>query len=140
MALSEDFEEVLEALQEVAEDVPVPLELPDHDDLVDIEEALLLTIPPLYRDFLLHASDLVIGSLEPATAADPSAHNYLAEMAAEAWDQGMPRELLPICQFGDGYYVVNQEDEIQIWSSSAGLEEEVAESIWHWARDIWAGR
>ncbi|WP_299981175.1 SMI1/KNR4 family protein [uncultured Pseudoteredinibacter sp.] len=137
MALSEDFEAVLEELQDIAEQVLVPLDLPDHDDLVDIEEAILLPIPPLYRDFLLHASDLVIGSLEPATAADASSHTYLADMAAEAWQLGLPRELLPICQRANGFYAVNQDDEIVFWSPESGSEE-AAESIWHWARDIWA--
>ncbi len=137
MALNEDFEEVLEALQEIAERVPVPLDLPEHDDLVDIEEAILLPIPPIYRDFLLHASDLIIGGLEPATAADPSSHTYLADMAPEAWQQGLPRELLPICECPQGYYAVNQDDEIVLWTSGDDTEE-AAESIWHWARDIWA--
>lgn len=137
MAINEDFEEVLAELQDIAQDVPVPLDLPEHDDLVDIEEAILLPIPPLYRDFLLHASDLIIGSLEPMTAADPSSHTYLADLAAEAWQQGLPRELLPICQSGDGYYAVNQDDEILLWSPDSGSEE-AAESIWHWARDVWA--
>ncbi|WP_299770409.1 SMI1/KNR4 family protein [uncultured Pseudoteredinibacter sp.] len=137
MALSEDFEAVLEELQDIAEQVPVPLDLPDHDDLVDIEEAILLPIPPLYRDFLLYASDLVIGGLEPATAADSSSHTYLADMAAEAWQLGLPRELLPICQRANGFYAVNQDDEIVFWSPESDSEE-AAESIWHWARDIWA--
>ncbi|MCV6615044.1 MAG: SMI1/KNR4 family protein [Cellvibrionaceae bacterium] len=137
MSVNEDYQEVLEALQEQAEDLPVPLGLPEHDELVDIEEALLLPIPPIYREFLLHASDLVLGSLEPAVAADPGAHNYLAELAAEAWERGLPRELLAFCQANGGYYVLTQEDEVQFWSE-AGLEEEVAEHIWFWARDIWA--
>ena len=34
------MEDVIDLLHELAEDVPVPLDLPDEDDLVEIEEAL----------------------------------------------------------------------------------------------------
>lgn len=131
------MDEILEELLQAAESVPVPLELPEHEQLVDIEEEILLPIPPLFREFLLTASDNIYGSLEPATGADPSSHTYLAEMTAAAWDQGLPRDLMPICAHREGYYVVTQEDEIQIWSPVDGLETAVAETIWYWVRDIW---
>jgi len=137
MELNEDYQEIIELLEAYSQDVPVPLELPEHDQLVDISEELLLPIPNLYRQFLLYASDLVIGSLEPMTAADPSSHTYLAEVTAQAWDLGLSRELLPVCAYKDGYFAVNQEDVIHTWSPTEGLKEEVAESIWHWARDVW---
>ncbi|HMU68314.1 MAG TPA: SMI1/KNR4 family protein, partial [Cellvibrionaceae bacterium] len=72
------MEDIIEKLRANAQDVPVPLDLPDEDQLLDIEEALLTPLPKSLRAFLLTVSDLVIGSLEPATAADPHAHTYLA--------------------------------------------------------------
>jgi hypothetical protein len=40
-----DIDEVLELLRDHNEPVPVPLELPEEDRLVEIEEELLLPIP-----------------------------------------------------------------------------------------------
>ena len=39
------MEEVIEQLRELNEPVPVPLELPDDDLLVEIEEQLLINLP-----------------------------------------------------------------------------------------------
>ena len=57
------MEEILELLRESNQPVPVPLELPDEDDLVVIEEELLLPIPRDMRLYLLEASDVVYGTL-----------------------------------------------------------------------------
>lgn len=66
------MEEVLERLRELAEDVATPLELPDEEQLVTAQEELLLLIPRDFRHYLLTASDVIYGHLEPATIADRS--------------------------------------------------------------------
>src|SRR5690554_6651804 len=92
------MEDVLDLLRELNEPVPVPLELPDEDTLVEIQEQILIHLPYELREFLLKASDVVYGHLEPVTASDPHSHTYLPEVAANAWDAGLPRYLVPLCQ------------------------------------------
>ncbi len=130
------MDEIIELLRQHAQDVPVPLDLPDEDQLLDIEEALLTQLPKSYREFLLSVSDLVIGRLEPATAADPQSHTYLADLAADAWSRGLPRQYLPICQQGQHYYCLNLEDQVQYWGPK-GFSDEVWEDVWHWAEAVW---
>ena len=84
------MEEVIEQLRELNEPVPVPLELPDDELLVEIEEQLLINLPFELREFLLKVSDVVYGRLEPVTATDPQSHTYLPEVASVAWDLGVP--------------------------------------------------
>lgn len=131
------MEDIIEKLRAHAEEVPVPLDLPDEDQLLDIEEALLTSLPKSLRLFLLNVSDLVIGSLEPATAADPQSHTYLADMAADAWARGLPRQLLPFCRTGSGYYCLNMEDAVVMWTPAAGESDAEWEDIWHWAEAVW---
>jgi hypothetical protein len=134
----EVVEEVIEELREKNEPVPVPLELPDEDLLVEIEEQLFIDIPFVFKEFLLTVSDVVYGSLEPVTVTDPQSHTYLPEVAANAWDAGVPRELIPICQSGDDYYCVEEDGTVVLWSAEEELvTEETWESVWHWARDVW---
>lgn len=128
------MEEIIERLRKVNQQVPVPLELPTFDDFVDAQEALLIHIPDEFRDFLMQVSDVVYGSLEPATIADPTMHTYLPEMAASAWDSGLERDLLPICQLVDGFYAINQEGTVSIWPEQ---EEAEWQSIWHWVTHVW---
>ena len=103
------MEDVIDILREHNEPVPVPLELPDEDLLVEIEEELLISMPDDLRYFLLTVSDVVCGKLEPVTVTDRNSHTYLPEVAAVAWSLGLPRRYLPICESNGAYYCIGQE-------------------------------
>ena len=135
------MEDIIEQLRELSEAVPVELDLPDDDLLVEIEEELLLPLPEDLRIYLLEVSDVVLGSLEPVTVTDPRSHTYLPEMAAVAWDSGMPRHLLPICERSGGYYCISEHGDIRYWNGSKlGKDPDGAKewpSLWEWIRDVW---
>ncbi len=131
------MEDIYESLREQNAECLIPLELPDADQMVDVEEQILIPIPREFRDFLMQVSDVVCGSLEPVTCADPQSHTYLPEVAANAWDAGMPREFIPVCQSGSDYYCISQEGEILFWRDGMIDDSETWESIWYWARDVW---
>lgn len=131
------MEDVLEQLRELNEPVPTPLELPDDELLVEIEEQLLINIPREFREYLLLASDVVYGKLEPVTVTDPHSHTYLPEVAAVAWDRGLPRDLLPICETADGYYTVAEDGQIGLWQDGQLDDHHQWDSIWYWIRDVW---
>ena len=114
----------------------VPLDLPREDDLIDIEESIYVQLRGDFRDYLLEASDLCVGRLEPVTAADPHSHTYLPEVAAQAWDAGLPRELLPICQTDNGYYCLDLEDQVVLWQDGE-TDPGSWPSFWAWAEDAW---
>lgn len=129
------MEDVIEILRERNEPVPVQLELPDEDLLVEIEEELLIAIPDDFRYFLSTVSDVVCGRMEPATICDPNSHTYLPEMAAVAWSLGMPRRYLPICENNGAYYCISQDGTVLMWDDT--MCKEKWDSIWHWAKDVW---
>jgi hypothetical protein len=83
------MDDVIDMLRERNEPVPVPLELPDEDLLVEIEEQLYVALPDDLRAFLLTVSDVVCGRLEPVTVTDPNSHTFLPEVAAVAWSLGL---------------------------------------------------
>lgn len=135
------MDDVIDLLHELSEDVPVPLELPDDDLLVEIEEQLLLPLPDDLRVYLLEASDVVYGTLEPVTASDPRSHTFLPEVAAQAWNDGLPRHLIPICQAGDAYYCIREDGEVLYWNGQKlgknpdGIKQ--WPNLWEWIRDVW---
>jgi hypothetical protein len=132
-------EEVIDQLRELNEPVPVPLELPDEETLVEIQEQILIHLPFALREYLLQVSDVVYGRLEPVTAADPQSHTYLPEVAATAWSLGVPREYVPLCEDQGNYYVVEEDGTVLLWEADTGEinEDESWESVWHWVRDVW---
>ncbi|WP_339080653.1 SMI1/KNR4 family protein [Pseudomonas sp. TMP9] len=133
------MEEVIEQLRELNEPVPVPLELPEEETLVDIQEQILIHLPFALREYLLQVSDVVYGRLEPVTAADPQSHTYLPEVAATAWSLGVPREFVPLCEDRGNYYVVEDDGTVLLWEADTTEinEDETWESVWHWVRDVW---
>ncbi|MGX5217201.1 SMI1/KNR4 family protein [Pseudomonas sp. S9] len=132
------MEEVIDQLRELNEPVPVPLELPDEELLVEIQEQILIHLPYELREFLLKVSDVVYGRLEPVTATDPQSHTYLPEVASVAWSLGVPRELVPICEDRGNYYCVEEDGTVVLWEQDTEeLGEENWESVWHWVRDVW---
>lgn len=130
------MEEVLEKLKALAEKVPSPLTLPDEDELVTIEEQLLLPIPSDFRQYLLIASDVVYGHVEPAIVTDSGAHNYLPEMAAIAWSYGLPRYLLPFCETTKGYYCIDPDGLILLWEDGK-FSDKQWDNLWQWIAEVW---
>ena len=130
------MDELIEELREANLPVPIPLELPDEDDLVEVQEALFISLNEDFQEYMLTVSDVVYGSLEPVTASDPTSHTYLPEVAAIAWDAGLPRDLVPLCEHQGNYYAINEEGEVQLWERGVKTEQSW-ENIWYWVRDVW---
>ena len=130
------MEDIVDLIRENALPTAAYLELPTEDDLILIEEEILLPIPRALKSFLLQVSDVVLGSLEPVTVADPGAHTHLSEVTCNAWSIGLPREYMVVCKAGEEYYCITQEGEIQLWFDGE-FSDEVWEDIWQWAEEIW---
>ena len=130
------MEDVVDLIRESALPTAALLELPTEDELVLVEEEILLPIPRELRSFLLQVSDVVCGSLEPVTVADPGAHTHLPEVTSVAWANGLPRELMVVCQVGDDYYCIAQDGEVQFWQEGE-IAEQTWEDIWQWAEEVW---
>lgn len=130
--------EIAEALHDQAEKPAFAPEPPTLDDLIEAQEAMLISVPNEFRDFLMHSSFEIYGRLEPVTISDPQCHTYLPEVAAEAWSLGMPREFIPLCRDGNNIYCVAEDDVVYVWSHELGEEpEEVSTNTWEWVRDYW---
>ncbi len=134
------MEDVLELLQAAAEPTAYADELPSEDDLLDIQEQLLIHIPYDLRQYLLLASNLVVGQLEPVTASDPHLHTYLPEVAANLWQLGLPRYLLPLCLDGDDCYAITPDGGVVLWCcANCQLMDDSWETLWDWAYECWLG-
>ena len=131
------MERVIEELRANNETVPVPLELPDMDDIIDVEEQILLSLDNEFRQFQLTVSDVICGTMEPVTVADPNSHTYLPEVAAVAWSLGLSRELIPLCEYRGGYYCTNEIGEVNYWLDGEMSDEEPWADVWVWAEHVW---
>ncbi|MBR9728507.1 SMI1/KNR4 family protein [Shewanella intestini] len=128
--------EIIEQLRELSETVPVPLTLPTFEQIVDVEEQILISLPNDLKEYLLFGSDVIYGALEPVTASDPYSHTYLPEVTSYAWSLGMPRDVVAICQQGEGFYCIDQDGQVSFWQDD-DFSEDVWESFWDWVEAVW---
>ncbi len=128
--------EIIDRLQELSESVPVPLELPTFEQLVEVEEQILIPLPNDLKEYLLYGSNVIHGALEPVTVTDPYSHTFLPEVTCYAWSIGLPREMIAICQQGDSYYCMDQEGQVHLWQDG-DYQDEPWESLWQWIEDVW---
>jgi hypothetical protein len=131
------MESVIEELRACNENVPVPLELPDMDDIINAEEQILLSLDAEFRQYMLTVSDVIYGKLEPVTVADPNSHTYLPEVAAMAWSLGVSRELIPLCEDRGMYYCTNEIGEVVLWKDGELTDDEPWADVWQWIEGVW---
>jgi SMI1-KNR4 cell-wall len=129
--------QAIRELRELNETVPIPRRLPTLQEVEEAERELGMQFPADYRRFLLEASDVVYGTVEPAVVIPDSGYLNLVEMANEAWDEmELPRNLLPICQDNGDYYCINAQGEIVYWSHN-GTTDEKWRDLATWIDEVW---
>ena len=64
--------DIIDQLQDANIETAFPLELPTFEQLVEVEEQILMPLPSALKEYLLEASDVIYGNVEPVTVADPS--------------------------------------------------------------------
>jgi hypothetical protein len=132
-------EDVIQHIRESYGPDEAPPELPDEQLLAQIEEEHGIQLPAGLREFLLHVGDVERRRLDPVTVTDEGRHTHLPELMEIAWDQGVPRDLIVLCEDEGDFYLVGPDGAVVFWSCSGtgGLTEDRWESVWDWARDEW---
>jgi SMI1-KNR4 cell-wall len=129
--------EIISELRRLNQPVPKPLRLPTKDEVKAAENRLGVTFTDEYRQYLLEASDLVYGTLEPAVVTPDSGYLNLVELAESAWNEmDLPRNLLPICEDNGDYYCLNEKGEVQFWSHN-GTTDERWPDLGTWIKEVW---
>jgi hypothetical protein len=131
------LDDAIRELRSCNEPVPIPLRLPTVAEVDEAERRLGVKFPSDFRRYLLEASDVVYGTIEPVTITQPHSHTDLFKVANDAWQgYGVPRDLLPICEDNADFYCINPASEVVFWSHNGGLSEKWP-SLAHWVRDVW---
>ncbi len=104
--------DVLSELRNRTQTVPKPPTLPTTEQVDLIEDALGASLPPDLRNYLLNASDVVFGALEPATAVNPTWQTYLLNIVDTGRAYGVPDELLPFCEDNGDFYCFDMNERI----------------------------
>lgn len=128
------LDEVFEELRRLNEPVPRPLVLPTEAQVRDEEQRAGLSFHPDLRRFLLEASDVTLGYLEPVTIG--GGHTAFKVVLRSARDYGVPDELVPICEDNADFYCITSSGQIVYWSHN-GATNETWPDLAAWISDVW---
>ncbi|MBK7707820.1 MAG: SMI1/KNR4 family protein [Acidobacteria bacterium] len=132
-----NLSDVIDELRGLNEDVPDPFRLPTEAEVNAAEKRLNVKFPEDYRRYLLEASDVSFGDVEPAIVTDDCDYLNLVEIAEYAWDEiEIPQSLLPFCEYNGDYYCINRKGEIESWSSS-GQSDDKWPDLGTWIKEVW---
>ena len=109
------LEDVIEKLRNLNEPVPKPARLPTESEIAAAEKKLGVEFPSDYHQFLLQASDVTYGTVEPAMITSRAGQLDLVKMAREAWELGVPEDLLPFCESNGDYFCLHSDGQVVYW-------------------------
>ncbi len=128
--------DVIDELRGLNEDVPEPFRLPTADEVSAAEKRLNVSFHDDYRRYLLEASDVNFGSLEPAIVTPDCDYLNLVEIAEYAWDEmDIPLGVLPFCEDNGDYYCMNRQGEVELWSG--GEPSAKWGNLATWIKEVW---
>ena len=134
MTLDQAFQE----LRERNEPVPKPLRLPTPAEVAAAESVLGMDFPSDYRRFLLEASDVSCGVLEPGLVLpDLPPYLDLAEIARDGWSMGIPRDSLPFCPDNGNCYFIDPAGTVRYWDHDAQGESGRYATLAEWIEEDW---
>lgn len=131
-----NLDEALGLLRSRRVRVPRPISLPAPEVVDAAERRLDVSFHPDYRRYLLEASDVTQGTLEPFVLTLPDSHIDLLARVPEAWAAGVPRPLLPICEDNGDYYCLDSAGRVTYWSHD-GTTSESWPNLATWILNLW---
>ena len=130
------LDQAIRELRARSQQVPILPRAPSAVEVDAMERHLEVQFHPDYRRFLLEASDVVVGTVEPATITNPQSHTYLPDVVESARIYGVPNDLLPICEANGDFYCITSQGRIRFWSSDGAVNEQWS-SLADWIEQVW---
>jgi hypothetical protein len=100
-----------------------PLRPPTDAEIDAAESRLGMKFHPDYRAFLKSGGDVGDSFLEPAVILPGSGYLDLFDIAKSAWEEGVPKDLLPFVEDNGDYYCLNSRGEVLFWSHNGTTDE-----------------
>ena len=134
-----NLSEAIAQLRSLNEPVPKPFRLPTLDEVAHAEAEIGVAFHSDLKEYLLEASDVVVGTLEPITIVPPESHTHVASVLANARLAGIPEDSIPICEDNGDYYLIHPDGHISYWSHD-GFSDERWPKLSDWIKNVWINK
>jgi len=130
------LDDAISELRRLNRPVPLPGKLPTEAQVVEAEAQAALTFHPDFRRYLLEASDVVVGFIEPVTL--DGGHTALSAVLKAARQRGIPEGWIPVCEDNSNFYLITEAGEIAYWAHD-GATTETWLNLATWISVVWIG-
>lgn len=130
------LDNVLDKLRSLDESNSGTSRLPTQEDVSNAERDLGVTFHPDYRRFLLTASNVTFGILEPAVVSPEPTYRNLIKVARCGWKIGVPKDVLPICDDNSDFFCLAPDGSIHFWSHN-GWDDAKWPNLADWISERW---
>ena len=96
--MNDELDDAIALLRATHVPPPLPTRLPTPEEVESLERALGKSLHESLRRYLLEASDVCAGTLEPATITLDGSATQMTEVLASVRSYCVPEELLPLCE------------------------------------------
>lgn len=135
--MNNDINDVMKKLIEVSGDERSNTPLPDDALIAQYEKATGFTFSSDYKKVLKEVSNIFYGSLDLLSVTkDKNQYGELLTVLNEARKQGLPHDLLPICEDNSNYYCLDCEGSVRYWSHD-GYDNEKWPNLATWIKEVW---
>jgi hypothetical protein len=131
-----NLKDTIAELRKLNEPVPTPVSLPSKEEIDELEADLEIKFPADFRTYLLLASDVAFGTIEPVVITDEEAHTDFRTVLADARDAGLPDGLIPLCEENGDYHCMKADGTLVFWSAD-GENEETWPDLAAWISEVW---
>lgn len=131
-----DLDDVIEKLRSLDKPMPKPSRLPTESEVASAENKLGVEFPPDYHQFLLQASNVTCGTVEPCRVTPGAGRLDLVKMAREAWELGVSEDLLPFCESNGDYFCLQPDGQVVYWHHD-GSSDEIWPDLAQWINEVW---
>ncbi|MCP3939274.1 MAG: SMI1/KNR4 family protein [Actinomycetia bacterium] len=131
-----DLNDSIAELRRLNLPVPRPRRLPVESEVRAAEQLAGVAFHHDLRRYLLGASDVVCGTIEPVTIG--GGHTDFGTVLRAARDAGVPIDLVPVCEDNGDYYCIAPSGEVQYWSHNGSTDESWPD-LASWIVEVWIG-
>ncbi|MEM6160091.1 SMI1/KNR4 family protein [Erwinia sp. P6884] len=135
--MKDDLDDAINNLITLSGDERNNLPLPDDYLISEYEKNTGFTFPVDYKESLKRAGNIFYGTIELLSLTkDNTYYSELASALADARQQGLPHDWLPICEDNGSYYCITPEGTIRYWTTD-GYSNDQWPNLANWINEVW---
>ncbi|WP_289997883.1 SMI1/KNR4 family protein [Photorhabdus laumondii] len=129
--------DVIEEIERLSDGQRNDVDLPDDELISQYEKEIGFEFSNDYKEVLKKISNIFYGTIDLLSVTrDKKYYGELSQALNDAREQGLPENLLPICEDNGSYYCIDYDGKIKYWTLD-GYNEESWPDLASWIKQVW---